>query len=131
MSGSNIKVNVVVNGCFGGYGFNELGEAIFADLGFQDPMTLSRHHPVLVKVVEEIGNEISGMGSDLYVETIKGHEYRINEYDGSETVVVPGQSNYINVDSSEVRLTKEKIEAINRVVDTNRPDNENSDYYYD
>ena len=129
MSGS--KVKVVANGCFGGYGFNELGEAIFADLGYPDPMSLPRHHPVLVKIVEEMGNEISGLGSDLYVETIKGHEYRIKEYDGSETVVVPGQSNYIKVDSNEVRLTKEKIEAINRVVDTNRPDNENSDYYYD
>ena len=75
-------------------------------------MSLPRHHPVLVKVVEEMGNEISGLGSDLYVETIKGHEYRIKEYDGSETVVVLGQSNYIKVDSNESDLQRKRLKPL-------------------
>ena len=114
---SRTRTKVVLNGCYGGFGFNDLGEKIFSDLGYPEPSILPRHHPVLVRVVEELGNKIAGMCADLYVQTIKGNEYRISEYDGAETIVVPGQTNYIKVDSSEVKLTKEQSDAIVDIVD--------------
>lgn len=46
-----------------------------------------RHDPVLVRVVEELGERASGPYATLQiVELPDGTEYRIDEYDGSESV---------------------------------------------
>lgn len=50
---------------------------------------LERHDPRLVEVVEALGKEANGRHSNLAIATIKGRLYRIDEYDGLETVVVP------------------------------------------
>ena len=50
---------------------------------------LDRHDKVLVKVVEQLGKEASGECAKLQIEEISGSHYRIDEYDGAETVVEP------------------------------------------
>ena len=93
------------------------GISIFAKLGFPNPTMLPRHHPVLVKVVEVFGNEIADpeMNTNLYIHTFKGCEYRIEEYDGAESVLVPGDFTYTKVTSNEVNLTKEHSDIISHI----------------
>ena len=50
---------------------------------------LERHDPILVQIVEELGKEASNMSARLEIAEIKGNKYRINEYDGSESVDTP------------------------------------------
>jgi hypothetical protein len=49
---------------------------------------VSRHDPVLVQVVEELGKKANGDHANLQIEIVEGL-YRIDEYDGNETVVAP------------------------------------------
>lgn len=46
-----------------------------------------RHDPVLIQVIEEMGPEANGDCADLAIEELaSGTAYRIDEYDGRETV---------------------------------------------
>ncbi len=46
---------------------------------------VDRHDPVLVQVVEELGDKANGMCAKLAIEEVDG-PYRIDEYDGFESV---------------------------------------------
>ena len=49
---------------------------------------LERDDPALVQVVEELGEKASGMYAKLRIEEMPdGTPYRIDEYDGNETVI--------------------------------------------
>lgn len=49
---------------------------------------LPRHDKDLVRVVEEMGEKASGFCSKLKIQTVnKGTLYRIDEYDGNESVI--------------------------------------------
>ena len=61
--------------------------------------SVSRHDPILVKVVEELGEKANGNHADLQIEEVDGL-YRINEYDGMERVMTP--SDYKWEDANEV-----------------------------
>ena len=52
-------------------------------------MNVSRHDPALIQVVEELGKRANGNHADLQIEEVDGL-YKIEEYDGNETVVTPG-----------------------------------------
>ena len=54
-----------------------------------------RHHKDLVAVVEALGDEASGSCAELEITEISGNQYRIDEYDGSEEVITPEDSNWI------------------------------------
>lgn len=47
-----------------------------------------RHDPVLVQVVEELGDKANGMCAKLRIAQVSG-PYRIDEYDGFESVETP------------------------------------------
>lgn len=50
----------------------------------------SRKDPVLVQVVEELGEEANGDHASLAIEDVPaGSKYRIDEYDGNERVMQP------------------------------------------
>ena len=49
---------------------------------------VDRHDPILVQVVEELGDKANGNYSDLAIAEVNG-PYRIDEYDGKETVETP------------------------------------------
>lgn len=51
---------------------------------------ISRHNPLLVQVVEELGDEASGSCAKLRITNIYADQYRIEEYDGRETIEEPG-----------------------------------------
>lgn len=54
-----------------------------------------RHHKDLVAVVEALGSEANGPCAKLEIMTIDLNQYRIDEYDGSEEVITPEDSDWI------------------------------------
>lgn len=55
---------------------------------------LPRHHKDLVAVVETLGMDASGNYSKLDICELESYVYRIDEYDGWETVVTPETYNW-------------------------------------
>ena len=88
---------VVINVCYGGFSLsreasnlmNQLyGTEIDPEYGFLDG--IPRHHKGLVGIVEILGSSAaSGSCSRLVVVEIKSNMYRIEEYDGYESIVQP------------------------------------------
>ena len=110
---------VVYNACFGGFSLSieavrkliECGNRVARDYGaamegwkksedtaildsFGHHLDISRHDPDLIAVVEELGKQACGSFSDLRVVTLRGNRYRIDEYDGSESVVEPNEEEW-------------------------------------
>jgi hypothetical protein len=100
---------IVINACYGGFGVSQKGMERYAELKgwtFKAPVKafyttyvydengteisdfeICRTDPVLVQVVEELGDEANAMCSKLkIVELEKGTLYRIEEYDGFEHI---------------------------------------------
>jgi hypothetical protein len=97
---------IVYNACFGGFGLS--GEAMkrYAELkgftvdsehGFYYLLDLNgkrfsddnirRDDPILVQVVEELGDRANTRFSDLRIRDLpSGTKYRIDEYDGNEAI---------------------------------------------
>lgn len=64
-----------------------------------DESTLSdrdfiRHDPLLVQVVEELGDAASGGFAELKIAIVNG-KYRIDEYDGLESVMTPDDYEWV------------------------------------
>ena len=55
---------------------------------------VDRHDPVLVQVVEELGDKASGKCAKLAIAQVSG-PYRIDEYDGFERVMTAGDYDWI------------------------------------
>ena len=55
---------------------------------------VDRHDPILVQVVEELGEKANGMCAKLAIDEVSG-PYRIDEYDGYETVKEPDGYDWI------------------------------------
>lgn len=55
---------------------------------------VERHDPALVQVVEELGDKASGRFAKLRIAEVSG-PYRIDEYDGFESVETPGTYDWI------------------------------------
>jgi hypothetical protein len=99
---------IVYNACYGGFGLSEKAVQRYSDLAglgltfhkkyvighwefpngdWWDEKDLSRSDHILVQVVEELGEEANGMCARLEIEELPaGTLYRIDEYDGLETV---------------------------------------------
>jgi len=108
---------IVYNGCFGGFGLSEsavrryleikgipfteeksefsfrgvrfrIGTSVMGDAEyFYDFEIADRTDPILVQVVEELGDEASGDCAELCIRELEpGTKYRLQEYDGSEWV---------------------------------------------
>lgn len=60
-----------------------------------DIRCFDRTDPILVKVVEELGAEANGRCADLAIQYVpKGTLYRIDEYDGRESVVLASEQEW-------------------------------------
>lgn len=113
---------VAYNTCFGGFGLSEkavqLARSISGDskwAGIELPGELypdgsgecpdwfknfhpdhdfPRHDPVLIEVIEKLGDEASGDYAAIAIEEIEGR-YRICEYDGSEWIETPESIDWV------------------------------------
>jgi len=89
---------IVYNACYGGYGLSEAAILRYAEItgamGFS-VYGIERTDPALVQVVEELGEAANGMSAALRIaELPAGTLYRIDEYDGSETVMTQDDYNW-------------------------------------
>ena len=120
-------VKVVYNACYGGFGLSQKAIERMAELGckwamktvcdFEDLAHIyhseygfsyydtndeipppKRHDVILVKVVEELGNEASGACANLQIKQISGRTYLIDNRDGYESVIEPHQINWTSAD---------------------------------
>ena len=67
-------------------------ELLRCDDGFYGSLyNTPRHDSLLIMAVEQLGTKkASGPAAALRVRELKGNRYYIDEYDGSESVVEPG-----------------------------------------
>ena len=89
---------VVYNAGFGGFNLSNKALDRMVELGYVGLELNSnespRHHPILVQVVEELGDKASGDYSILAIVEVYG-PYRIDEYDGSESVMTVGDYDWV------------------------------------
>lgn len=104
-----VKHKVVYSASYGGFSLSRAAAERLIELGVKDKAMkdrlaafssdiprvsyyccLPRHDPRFVRMVEELGTQkASGPHAHLLVTEIRGNKYRIDEYDGSETVQEP------------------------------------------
>ena len=80
---------VVINVCYGEFGLSEEAIDRFLELSGKSLSfdTIERDDPILVQVVEELGSNSFDLGTKLkVVEVPAGQLYRIDEYDGFESI---------------------------------------------
>ena len=96
---------VVYNACHGGFGVSLKALERMQELGFRGDTYVAneeyvalydceRHDPILAQAVKELGLKANGNDACLRIALVAG-PYRIEEYDGSETVYEPGDYNWI------------------------------------
>ena len=83
-------MKLVINTCYGGFGLSEAAKKRYIELAGAAPKSwydLKRNDKYLVQVVEELHHAANGSCAKLSVVCIEpGCWYRIDEYDGLETV---------------------------------------------
>jgi len=104
-------MKVVINHCYGGFGFSEEATNILLErLGEDGYQEMERHDPIFVSLLEEMGESINTNYSKLVVVEIEdGLDYEIEEYDGMESV-----SGYLSVTKEELSngLSEEKMSLL-------------------
>ena len=115
---------VVYNACYGGFGLSDEAIKLYAELAgieiypwknsrftfwfLEEPNgrsdvecfsvdSIERHDPILVQVVETLGDGANGSYANLCIAKISGNKYQISEYDGYETVIEPEDQDWIVV----------------------------------
>ena len=98
-------VKIVINRCYGGFGISQAGMDFLKEKynveetsGYIIESTWDRHDPRMVDMVETLGNSVNHGFSKLEVVEIEGNTYRIEEYDGMESVETPNSIEWILVD---------------------------------
>jgi hypothetical protein len=97
-------VKVVYNACFGRFGLSDKAVEYLREKhgmhgsAYALGLALARHDPRLVEVVEALGTAASGMSADLKIGEISGTQYRIDEYDGNESIDTPGDLCWVEVE---------------------------------
>jgi hypothetical protein len=87
-------MEVMFNRCYGAFEFSEEAWQLYKERGGQcsDPYDMSRHDPVMVRIVKELGPaRINTSYSSIHLATIEARfkeHYSIDEYDGREHVVI-------------------------------------------
>lgn len=83
-------MRIVYNSGFGGYGLSEKALKLYnerAGRTVEFRYKIARHDPILVSVVEELGDEANDKYSDLaLIDIPEGYDYTIDDYDGLEHV---------------------------------------------
>lgn len=87
---------VVYNNCYGSFGLSK--EATnWLKINYPEIFNkeLQRHDPRLVECVETLKEKASTKYSKLEIAEIEGRLYRIEHYDGKETIVEPDDLDWI------------------------------------
>lgn len=85
-------MKVVINKCYGGFGLSRIAEELYKERkGITDPnwyyYDIPRDDPILVEMVETMGDQVNGSCSDLRIVEIPDDvNWQVDEYDGHEWV---------------------------------------------
>ncbi len=89
---------VVINANYGCFELSHKAKQLLRQLGycwnFKD---IPRHNPLLVHVVETLGQEATVEGNELAITHVRGRFYRIHEYDGREYTFTPEELQWIQI----------------------------------
>ncbi len=105
---------VAYNSAYGGFEISELCLEWLCDHGNETalsirrnnqydsqhgmPWTGTRHDPMLILAIETLGNEkASGPVSSIFIHQLNGDRYVIQEYDGLERVLEPGEIEWVSI----------------------------------
>jgi hypothetical protein len=80
---------IVYNRCYGGFSLSLAAWERYIELGGQadSEYDILRTDPILVQIVEELGERANGMCAELRIYDLPtGTKYRIEEYDGLEHI---------------------------------------------
>lgn len=89
---------IVYNACFGGFHLSDEGEELYHKLSgeYFNVWDTVRHDPLLIEVVETLGEEgASGRYAALRIYETESNQYRIDEYDGSESVITEDNQHWV------------------------------------
>jgi hypothetical protein len=91
---------VAYNDCFGGFGLSSLAEALYLNYSGKEYNTYEcpRHDPILIRVIEQLGQLASGQFAKLEISEVEGNKYLIKEYDGKETILEPEDLQWITIE---------------------------------
>jgi hypothetical protein len=94
-------IRVVINSNIGGFGLSEDAFTWLENNGMPSPRNIwemPRHHPLLIKCVEDLGEAVNSIYSKIQIVTIEGNRYKIVNWNGNEKVITPENENWIVVD---------------------------------
>ena len=84
------KMKIIINTCYGGFGLSEKALALFNERsGTVNTYgrDITRNNPILVEIVEQLGEAADGGFAELKVVEIPDDvKWQIDEYDGNEWV---------------------------------------------
>jgi|13_taG_2_1085334.scaffolds.fasta_scaffold09269_4 hypothetical protein len=96
---------IVINQCYGGFGLSDVAleyihkqQPELVELNKLEGYAVSnnhyfieceRHKPILVETIEKLGEKANTSCSKLVIVEIESDQYRIDEYDGFETLITP------------------------------------------
>ena len=80
---------VVLNKCYGGFSFSYEAEKWMEERNDTWYRDLPRHHPLLIECVQTFGDKVNGAFSEICIVEIENPQYKIDEYDGYESVITP------------------------------------------
>ena len=89
---------IVYNACYGGFHLSDEAEELYHKLSSRcfDKWETVRHDPFLIEVVETLGEEgASGRYAALQIYEIDMNQYRIDEYDGFESVITEDEQEWV------------------------------------
>ena len=83
-------MKIVINACYGGFGLSKEALALFNERSgtvFTNDIQIKRNDPILVEIVEQLGEAANTRFSELQVVEIPDDvEWEIEEYDGNEWI---------------------------------------------
>ena len=93
LNGVDKMSKIVYNACYGGFGMSQKAIDRYWELKGEPerlawwPDDVDRADPILVQVVEELGEEAGSSAAELCIRELKpGTKWRLQEYDGMEWV---------------------------------------------
>ncbi len=91
------KHEVVYNNCYGGFSLSYVAVEELGKLGVVFDDDIPRHDKRLIKVVKKLGAAANGRFTELKIAKITGKKYRIEEYDGAESVIEPNDLEWTTI----------------------------------
>ena len=116
LKGVIMGTKIVINRCYGGFSLSAKAATMLAAWGNSEAKEYlaeiaphqkyhnnfyvsetARHDPLLVRVVETLGEKANGDCSLLEIREISGSKYIIKEYDGMESIREPHDIKWVEV----------------------------------